>query len=190
MSLIPHEYTIPFPANSSVLLIVLAGNQDWWTYHQLHTLQTNHSGGQLVHKPLYHPIVSPTFTAPSPIQVGSEHYFKWRTADLEEVIFTFHLIINSFFGPHTLIQSNSHWAYPMIFSVWHDCPYYAPSILVDYLKGNLSYIWPDHHPALFLKSLQLFITSYFHPVTPFSPPQDHCPFYPLPSHSPLSSEEQ
>ena len=113
MSLIPPEYTVPFPSNSCVLLAALAGNHGWWSYQQLHALQTNHTGGQLVHTPFYQPLISLSFTDPSPIQVGSEHYFKWRTTDLEEIIFTFHLVINlsyGFFGLHTFIQSNSHQA--------------------------------------------------------------------------------
>ena len=111
MSLIPTEYTVPFPSNSSVLLTALARNRDWWTYCQLRALQTNYTEGQLVHKPFYHPLISLTFTEPSPIQVGSEHYFEWRTTDREEIIFTFHLVINpsyGFFAPHTFVQSNSH----------------------------------------------------------------------------------
>ena len=134
-----------------------------------------------------------TFTEPSPIQVGSEHYFEWRTTNLEEVIFTFHLIINPSYGfskPHTFIQSNSHRAYPTIFSIWHNYPHYTPSTLVSYLEGDLTYIWPDHNPAQFLKSLQVFITDYFCPITPFSPPQNLYPYYPLPSCPPQSSEDQ
>ena len=193
MSLIPAEYTVPFPSNSSVLLAALASNQDWWTYRQLRALQTNYTEGQLVHKPFYHPLISLTFTKPSPIQVGSEHYFEWRITDWEEIIFMFHLVINpsyGFFAPHTFIQSNSHQAYPTIFSVWYDCPHYAPTQLINYLENDLSYIWPDHAPIKFLKSLQVFINDYFRPVAPFSPPQDCYPLYPLPTHSPQSSEHQ
>ena len=156
MSFLPAEYTVPFPSNSSVLLTALAGNQDWWTYHQLRALQTNYTEGQLVHKPFYRPLISLTFTEPTPIQVGSEHYFEWRTTDQEEIIFTFHLVINPscrFFAPHTFIQSNSHRAYPTIFNIWYDCPHYTPTQLIDYLKNDLSYIWLDHAPIKFLRSL-------------------------------------
>ena len=47
----------------------------------------------------------------------------------------------------------------MIFSIWYDCPHYAPTQLIDYLKNDLSYIWPDHAPIKFLKALQIFIVS-------------------------------
>ena len=193
MSLIPAKYTVPFPSHSTVLLTALIGNRDWWTYQQLHTLQSNYMEGQLVHKPFYHPLISHTFTEPCPLQVGSEHYFEWQTIDLEEIIFTFHLIINPsyrFFAPHTFIQSSSHWAYPTIFSIWHDCPHYAPTELLDYLENDLSYIWLDHFPSKFLKTLQVFITDFFQPVTPFSLPQNLYPFYPLPTCLPQSSESQ
>ena len=82
----------------------------------------------------------------------------------------FHLIINpsyGFFAPHTFIQSNSHRAYPTIFSIWYDCPHYAPTQLIDYLENNLSYIWPDHAPIKFLKALQVFINDYFRLITLF-----------------------
>ena len=111
MSLIPAAYTIPHPSNSSVLLAALAGNWDWWTYHQLWALQTNYTEGQLIHKPFYRPLISLTFTKPCPIQVGSEHFFEWRTTDQEEIIFKFHLTINPPYGfltPHSFVQSNSH----------------------------------------------------------------------------------
>ena len=143
MSLLPVEYTVPFPSNSSVLLTTLAGNRDWWTYCQLHALQTDYTKGQLVHKPFYQPLISHTFIKPSPIQVGSKHCFEWRTTNREEIIFTFHLVINpsyGFFTPHTFVQSNSHQAYSTLFSVWYDCPHYAPTQSINYFGNNLSYI--------------------------------------------------
>ena len=132
MSLLPAEYTVLFPSNSSVLLAALAGNRDWWTYCQLWALQIDYTEGQLVHKPSYCPLISVTFTEPSHIQVGSEHYLEWWTTDQEEIIFMFHLVINPsyrFFALHTFIQSNSHRVYPMIFSVWYNCPHYTPTQL-------------------------------------------------------------
>ena len=94
VSVIPSEYAAcPFPSNSSILLTSLAYNHDWWSYRQLRALQTNRTEGQFGHRPIYKPIVSLSFTTPSPIQISSEHYFEWREVDSPLPLVAIHIII-------------------------------------------------------------------------------------------------
>ena len=96
---IPSEYaTCPFPSNSSALLTALAHQHDWWSYRQLRALQTNRTEGRFGHRPIYRPIVSLSFTSPSPIQISSEHYFEWREVGSPLVLVALHIIIHPSFA--------------------------------------------------------------------------------------------
>ena len=99
VSVIPSEYAAcPFPSNSSLLLTTLAHAHDWWSYRQLRALQTNRTEGQFGHRPIYQPIISLSFTSPSPIQISSEHYFEWREVESPLPIVAIRIIIHPSFA--------------------------------------------------------------------------------------------
>jgi hypothetical protein len=194
MSFLPCNYVpAPFPSNSSSVLDHLTSNRDWWSYRQLRALQTNYSEHQLFHRPFYRPAVSLSFEYPSPIQVGTEHYFEWRRYNDTSIIASVHIIIHPAFtllGPHYKITRSSHQAYPTVHILWWDCPFHLPSEVSHFLTNDLLSIWPDDNLDQFDLLLHTFCDRYYRPVTPFSAPQNLYPHSPSsPDYIPLTTED-
>ena len=193
MSVIPSEYAAcPFPANSSKLLEHVARSQDWWSYRQLRALQDEgFRSSQLFHLAYYKPIVSLSFTLPSPIQVGTEHYFEWRSVETNHIIVSLHIIISPvfcFFEPNYQIVSNSYKSHPSIICLWHDCPHFLSFSAHDYLENVLGKLWPEDKLDLFCKEIDWFISRYYKTVTPWSAPQNLYPNSPsIPHYASQSS---
>ena len=98
MSAIPPEFVqCPSPSSAPNLIYTLATQQDWWSYRQLRALHPNLSHGQLFHRPFYHPATHLSFTEPTPIQVGTEHYFEWVHSETRIPLVAFHFIIHPTF---------------------------------------------------------------------------------------------
>ena len=199
VSVIPSEYAAcPFLSNSSALLTNLTYKQDWWSYRQLRALQTNRFEGQLGHCPFYHPIVSLGFTVPTPIQIGTEHYFKWRGVDSLLTLVTFHLIIHptfTFMEPLFNIAGNHLKNFHIIHCFWNDCLYHLAHFSHTLIHDTLHNWYPDQNLDLFAIKINNFITSYYKAVTPYSLCQDcylNSPTPPLSTFYPchLSSEYQ
>ena len=183
MSVIPSEFAAcPFPSNSSWLLEIMSRNQDWWSYQQLRALQDEgFTSTQLFHIAYYKPIVSTSFTHPTPIQISSEHYFEWRAQEDNFIIFSFHIIISlvyCFFEPEFKIVINSYKSHPTIFCLWHDCPLRLSFPIGNYIEDTLANIWPEEHLDRFQIELDGFIRRYYKNVTPWSTPQNLYPLSP------------
>ena len=191
MSVIPSEYAAcPFPSNSSKLLDITARSQDWWSYRQLRALQDEgFRSSQLFHIAYYKPIVSLSFSLPSPIQVGTEHYFEWRSKEANCIIVSVHFIISPvfcFFEPQFNIIANSYKSHPTIICLWQDCPHYLSFSAQDYLENTLGRLWPDDGLDLFCLELNWFINRYYKTATPWSAPQNL--YSPPPTTLPLQSQ--
>ena len=184
MSVIPSEYAAcPFPSNSSILLSKLAQAQDWWSYRQLRALQTNRTEGQFGHRPIYRPIISLSFTSPSPSQISSEHYFEWREVDSPLPIVAIHVIIHPSFAfaePLFNIAGTHLKNFPIIHILWSDCPRHLNHISHNYIHNVLGDRYPDQNLDLFALKFDYFITSYYKAVTPYSLRQDLYPLSPTP----------
>jgi hypothetical protein len=194
MSFIPCNFVpAPFPSNSSALLEHLTANRDWWSYRQLRALQTNFSEQQLYHRPFYRPVVSLSFEYPSPIQVGTEHYFEWRRFEDNSIITSIHFVIHpafTFLEPHYRISRSSHQAHPTIHIFWWDCPFHLPLEVSHFLNHDLHNIWPEDNLDQFDLLLTSFCVRYYKPVTPFSAPQHLYPHSPSsPDYIPLTTED-
>ena len=126
VSVIPSEFAqCPFPSSSPNLIYALATQQDWWSYRQLRALHPNLSHGQLHHCPFYRPATHLSFTEPTPIQVGTEHYFEWLHKESRIPLVAFHLIIHPTFafGEPLFTFSSIHLKpFPIIHCLWSDCP--------------------------------------------------------------------
>ena len=200
MSVIPSEFAqCPFPSSSPNLIYALATQQDWWSYRQLRALHPNLSHDQLYHRPFYRPATHLSFTEPTPIQVGSEHYFEWLHKESRIPIVAFHLIIHptfTFAEPLFTFGSQHLKPFPIIHCLWSDCPRHINLLTSDFLDQTLVHKWPDQNVDAFHLLLQDFFSCYYRPVTPFSFRQDLYPNSPTPPlysfqfipHSSTSSE--
>ena len=136
MSVIPSEFAAcPFPANSSNLIYALAQAQDWWSYWQLRALQPNLTHSQLLHRPFYRPTTSLSFTHPTPIQIGTEHYFEWQYTETKVPLVAFHLII--------------HLSEPVLTQLWltptQSRPGMFPLVLISLCTMPLLFPTPDSY---------------------------------------------
>ena len=149
MSVIPPEYTAcPFPSNLSILLTALVQQHDWWSYRQLRALQTNRTEGQFGHHPIYHPIISLSFTTPSPIQISSEHYFEWREVNSPLPLVAIHIVIHPSFAfskPLFNITGTHLKNFTIIHILWNDCPQHLDCISHHYIHNVLGEQYPDQN---------------------------------------------
>ena len=201
MSVIPSGFVqCPFPSSAPNLIYALATQQDWWSYRQLRSLHPNLSHGQLFHHPFYRPATHQSFTEPTPIQVGTEHYFEWVHSKTRIPPAAFHFIIHPTFTlrePLFTFGSVHLKPFPIIHSLWSDCPRHLNLLTSDFLDQTLVYKWPDQNIDAFGIHLHN-LSSYYRAVTPFSLRQDLYPNSPTPPlysyrltpHSPISSEDQ
>ena len=188
MSVIPSEFAqCPFPSSAPNLIYTLATQQDWWSYRQLRALHPNLSHRQLFHRPFYCPATHLSFTEPTPIQVGTEHYFEWVHSETRIPLVAFYLIIHPTFafGEPLFTFSSIHLKpFPIIHCLWNDCPRHLNLLTSDFLDQTLVYKWPDQNINAFGIHLHNFFSSYYRAVTPFSLHQD---LYPNSTAPPLYS---
>ena len=185
-----------FPTNSARQLGLLAQQRDWWSYRQLRALGEFlvSPDAQLVYTCYYQPVIPINNQQPPHLQVGSEHYFKWRILNSDFVIVAFHLLINPRVHTHDpiiKISRRSYKPYPLITCVWHDCPHRVDTITSDFISVYLLNSWGgDSRLDIFEEILNCFFTAYYRPVSPQSVPQNLWPHHPSsPYYVPHQSSE-
>ena len=182
------------------LIYALATQQDWWSYRQLRSLHPNLSHSQFCHCPFYHPATHLSFTKPTPIQVGVEHYFEWVHQESRIPLVAFHLIIHPTFAfgePLFTFGSIHLKPFPIIHCLWSDCPRHLNLLTSHFIDQTLLNKWPDQRLDAFSINLDNFFDSYYRAVTPYSLRQDLYPNSPTPPlysyhvtpHSPSSSKD-
>lgn len=139
MPVIPPEFvSCPFPANPSRLLDKVSRSQGLWSYQQLRALQDKvFTSNQLFHIAYHKPIISLSYSLPSPIQVATEHYFEQSYKDSNFTIMFLCIIISPafyFFEPDFRSNRNSYESHPTILPLAQLPP--SPFLLCSRLLGE------------------------------------------------------
>src|SRR5258705_10677090 len=142
-----------------------------WTYRVLRSLQSNRTGGHLLHAPYYRPFSSiDTGHIFPPFLIGADHLFEWRRPNHGYPIYIVHLSINPllhFTSPQVHIGVHFTYHCPLIHILYWHCPQNLPSDVSESLRNSEELFQQDL--SLFTLPLQQFTLDYYAPHYP----QDH-----------------
>jgi hypothetical protein len=162
-----------------------------WNYRLIRSLQTDFTGGQLVHRPYYRPYSS-LLQGPAsfPFINGGTHHFEWLHPIHQSPIVVIVLSIDPSFDfsyPSIKVIPRRFLGLPSIHISYWDCPASLPHQVFNALE-KLS---EDLHPSIitFGDHLIEFLEFYFQPIQPYEDVNsllllDHSPNIPVPPLNP------
>ena len=192
----PHTSTspIPFVAVPDIRISL-------WHYRLQRSLQTNWSGGRLLHQPYYRPFsaLDDGYTHP-PFLIGADHVFEWRSGLHGYPVCIVLFSINPSFhftSPQVVITNHLTYQCPYIHILYWDCPLDLPLEVCEFIQHYEQII--EHGLTEFLTALEQFALAFYTPTSPYDhsihsplrpPAPPHVPHIPTnPNTIPLTEQQ-